>query len=89
MLRPSSGLTLRASASLVIAGLVMAVSQVASVTGRVLWGVLADRALARRTMLGLLGLGSDVIPAVIGITLLLGTTVDEVIRRRSQLHRSP
>lgn len=43
--------------SLVLAGLVMAASQLASVLGRVLWGVLADRALARRTMLGLLGLG--------------------------------
>lgn len=43
--------------TLVLAGLVMAVSQVASVAGRVLWGVLADRVFARRTMLGLLGLG--------------------------------
>lgn len=43
--------------SLVLAGLVMAASQVSSVVGRVLWGVLADRVLARRTMLGLLGLG--------------------------------
>jgi len=46
--------------SLVIAGLVMAVAQVASVTGRVLWGILADRALRRRTMLGLLGIGMGV-----------------------------
>jgi len=43
--------------SLVLAGLVMAVSQVASVIGRVLWGVLADRVLSRRAMLGLLGIG--------------------------------
>ena len=43
--------------TLVLAGLVMAVSQVASVAGRVLWGVLADRVFARRTMLGLLGIG--------------------------------
>jgi MFS family permease len=43
--------------SLVTAGVVMAVAQVASVTGRVAWGVLADRAFRRRTMLGLLGLG--------------------------------
>ena len=43
--------------TLVLAGLVMAGSQVASVIGRVLWGVLADRALTRRTMLGLLGIG--------------------------------
>ena len=46
--------------SLVLAGLVMAASQVASVAGRVLWGVLADRALARRTMLGLLGIGMGI-----------------------------
>ena len=31
------------------------------------------------------GLKSDVIPAVIGLTLLLGTIVDEFIRRRSKL----
>lgn len=43
--------------TLVLAGFVMAVSQVASVAGRVLWGVLADRLFTRRTMLGLLGLG--------------------------------
>ncbi len=42
---------------LVLAGLVMAASQVASVIGRVLWGVVADRALSRRRMLGLLGIG--------------------------------
>lgn len=46
--------------TLVLAGIVMAVSQVASVAGRIAWGVLADRALARRTMLGLLGLGMGV-----------------------------
>jgi MFS family permease len=43
--------------SLVLAGLVMSVSQVASVLGRVLWGLLADRAFARRAMLGFLGIG--------------------------------
>ena len=43
--------------TLVLAGLVMAVSQVASIAGRILWGVLADRLFKRRTMLGLLGLG--------------------------------
>jgi MFS family permease len=46
--------------SLVLAGLVMAVSQVASVLGRLLWGVLADRLLTRRAMLGLLGIGMGV-----------------------------
>ncbi len=55
--------------SLVVAGLVMAASQVASVIGRVLWGVLADRALARRTMLGLLGLG-------MGVAALAALTAD-------------
>lgn len=53
--------------SLVLAGFVMAVSQVASVTGRVLWGVLADRVITRRAMLGLLGLG-------MGISALLALT---------------
>jgi len=43
--------------SLVVAGLVMAASQVASVIGRVLWGLLADRVVTRRAMLGLLGIG--------------------------------
>jgi MFS family permease len=42
--------------SLILAGLVMATSQIASVLGRVLWGVLADRVFTRRRMLGLLGL---------------------------------
>lgn len=43
--------------SLLIAGMVMAVSQVASVLGRLLWGFAADRLLSRRAMLGLLGIG--------------------------------
>jgi len=50
--------------SLVLAGLVMAVAQIASVTGRLLWGLLADRAgvatSRRRTILGLLGIGMGV-----------------------------
>jgi ribose transport system permease protein len=33
------------------------------------------------------GLKSDVIPAVIGLTLLFGTIVDELIRRRSRVYR--
>ncbi len=41
--------------SLVLAGLVMAVSQVASVIGRILWGMCADRIIAPRKMLALLG----------------------------------
>ena len=43
--------------TLVVAGFVMAVSQVASIGGRILWGLVADRLFRRRTMLGLLGLG--------------------------------
>jgi MFS family permease len=43
--------------TLVLAGLVMSVSQVASVIGRVMWGWVADRVLNRRMMLGFLGLG--------------------------------
>jgi len=46
--------------TLVLAGLVMAVAQVASVIGRVVWGVLADRVLTRRAMLGLLGIGMGI-----------------------------
>jgi ribose transport system permease protein len=33
------------------------------------------------------GLGNNVIPVVIGLTLLLGTIVDELIRRRSRVKR--
>lgn len=33
------------------------------------------------------GLKNNVIPAVIGLTLLFGTIVDELIRRRSRVHR--
>ncbi len=43
--------------TLVLAGLVLSVSQVASVIGRVGWGVAADRLLTRRAMLALLGIG--------------------------------
>lgn len=43
--------------SLVVAGVVMAASQVASVVGRIGWGLLADRALGRRAVLGILGIG--------------------------------
>jgi len=59
----------RFTLTLVLAGLVMAVAQVASVIGRVLWGVLADRVLTRRAMLGLLGVGmglSALVPLAAG-----------------------
>jgi MFS family permease len=47
----------RFALTLVLAGFVMAVSQVASIAGRIVWGLFADRFFRRRTMLGLLGLG--------------------------------
>ena len=43
--------------SLVLAGLVMAVSQLASVAGRIVWGIVADHVLSRRATLGMLGVG--------------------------------
>ncbi len=36
------------------------------------------------SLVGMLGLNSNVIPAVIGLTLLFGTLVDELVRRRSR-----
>jgi ribose transport system permease protein len=38
-------------------------------------------------LLTFLGVKSDVIPVVIGLTLLFGTIVDELIRRRSRVNR--
>ena len=38
-------------------------------------------------LVSLRGLGSDMIPAVIGLTLLFGTVVDEVVRRRHARRR--
>jgi ribose transport system permease protein len=38
-------------------------------------------------LVNLRGVKSDVIPAVIGLTLLFGTIVDEFIRRRSSVQR--
>ena len=43
--------------SLVLAGMVMAASQLASVVGRVAWGIFADRIATRRATLGMLGVG--------------------------------
>ena len=43
--------------SLVLAGIVMAASQLGSVAARVVWGIVADRALSRRATLGMLGVG--------------------------------
>ena len=43
--------------SLVLAGLVMSASQLASVAGRIVWGIVADRVLSRRATLGMLGVG--------------------------------
>jgi ribose transport system permease protein len=33
------------------------------------------------------GFDNDVIPLIIGLTLLLGTIVDEFVRRRSRLNK--
>jgi MFS family permease len=49
------------SASLVVAGLVLSVSQVASVIGRLGWAILADRFRNRRAVLGLLGIAMGVL----------------------------
>jgi MFS family permease len=49
--------------SLVLAGMVMAASQIASVLARIAWGVFADRVATRRATLGLLGLGMGVTAA--------------------------
>lgn len=46
--------------SLVLAGMVMAVSQLASVVGRIAWGVFADRIATRRATLGMLGIGMGI-----------------------------
>ncbi|MFL6565844.1 MAG: MFS transporter [Burkholderiales bacterium] len=46
--------------SLVLAGMVMAASQLSSVAGRVLWGIVADHLLSRRATLGLLGVGMGI-----------------------------
>jgi MFS family permease len=51
--------------SLVLAGMVMAASQLASVAARIAWGVFADRFATRRATLGLLGVG-------MGLTALAG-----------------
>ena len=45
------------SLSLVLAGMVMAASQLTSVAARIAWGVFADRFATRRVTLGLLGVG--------------------------------
>jgi MFS family permease len=48
------------SLSLVLAGMVMAASQLTSVAARIVWGVFADRVATRRATLGLLGVGMGV-----------------------------
>jgi MFS family permease len=45
------------SLSLVLAGIVMAASQVTSVVARIGWGMFADRFASRRVTLGILGIG--------------------------------
>ena len=48
------------SLSLVLAGMVMAASQLTSVAARIGWGVFADRVATRRATLGLLGIGMGI-----------------------------
>jgi MFS family permease len=48
------------SLSLVLAGMVMAASQITSVAARIAWGVFADRLATRRVTLGILGLGMGI-----------------------------
>jgi nitrate/nitrite transporter NarK len=43
--------------SLVLAGMVMAASQLTSVASRIVWGIIADRIATRRATLGMLGVG--------------------------------
>jgi MFS family permease len=45
------------SVSLVLAGMVMAASQITSVAARIAWGIFADRLATRRVTLGILGVG--------------------------------
>jgi nitrate/nitrite transporter NarK len=55
--------------SLVLAGMVMAASQLASVAARIAWGAFADRIATRRVTLGLLGVGMS---ATAALALLAG-----------------
>jgi MFS family permease len=48
------------SLSLVLAGMVMAASQLTSVVARIAWGMVADRLATRRMTLGMLGIGMGV-----------------------------
>ena len=50
--------------SLVLAGMVMAASQLASVAARIAWGAFADRVASRRVTLGLLGVGMSATAAL-------------------------
>jgi MFS family permease len=50
--------------SLVLAGMIMAASQLASVAARIVWGVFADRVATRRFTLGMLGVGMGAIAAM-------------------------
>ncbi|HKW52051.1 MAG TPA: MFS transporter, partial [Stellaceae bacterium] len=60
-------LTERVGLALVTAGAVMAAAQVAAIGGRILWGWVADRFLATRQLLGLLGLVMAASAAVLSL----------------------
>jgi MFS family permease len=62
-----ASLTHEAGRTIVEAGIVLAVAQVAGVGARILWGWIGDRFVAPRLLLGLLGLGMGVATALVGL----------------------
>jgi MFS family permease len=60
-------LTERVGLALAVAGAVMAAAQAAAIGGRILWGWVADRFLATRVLLGLLGLVMAASAAALGL----------------------
>jgi MFS family permease len=60
-------LTERVGLTLITAGAVMAAAQAAAIGGRILWGWVADRFLATRQLLGLLGLVMAASAAVLSL----------------------
>ncbi|MEE4164488.1 MAG: MFS transporter [Desulfocapsaceae bacterium] len=71
----------------IAAGLTLSAAQISGTFGRIIWGVLADRYITPRNLLGLLGIGMSLgalatalirgdwpLPAVIIVTVLFGAT---------------
>jgi MFS family permease len=63
--------------TLIAAGVALSISQVAGVVGRILWGVVADRWVAPRTLLGILAL--MMAAASVGVALLQESTPFAVV----------